>query len=289
MKVHFISDTHNDFWVKEVNPQSPKFDKQIDEFINILNPSQAEVLIIAGDLGHYFKQDTGILLKLKKYYKHIIFVIGNHDLYLVSNSIEKKYKWDSFKRVKAMKDWCSAQENIHLLDGDVIEINGYKFGGLGMSWDYSFGKSLNLSEYHLYELWKSKMNDSRLIFQDGIRSHSVPLAYGGSYSNPSFDVDEYFNQQRIKLDNIKEVDVMVTHYAPILSDDSKYKDDGMTTFYMFDGLCDIERLNPIYWIHGHMHSNVDDIVAGTNILCNPLGYPGENTYTSIKEIELENR
>ena len=31
------------------------------------------------------------------------------------------------------------------------------------------------------------------------------------------------------------------------------------------------------WVHGHSHTAVDYDVAGTRVVCNPRGYPGEDT------------
>lgn len=31
------------------------------------------------------------------------------------------------------------------------------------------------------------------------------------------------------------------------------------------------------WVHGHSHTAVDYDVAGTRVVCNPRGYPGEET------------
>ena len=56
MKIDFLSDLHIDFWIKENDYTSAKFDKQIKQFIDIILPekdSLGEVLIIPGDLSHY--------------------------------------------------------------------------------------------------------------------------------------------------------------------------------------------------------------------------------------------
>jgi len=33
----------------------------------------------------------------------------------------------------------------------------------------------------------------------------------------------------------------------------------------------------VLWVHGHSHTAVDYEVAGTRVVCNPRGYPGEET------------
>ncbi|MNF13503.1 hypothetical protein D3C80_2153750 [compost metagenome] len=31
------------------------------------------------------------------------------------------------------------------------------------------------------------------------------------------------------------------------------------------------------WVHGHVHESEDYVLAGTRVVCNPRGYPGEAT------------
>ena len=42
-----------------------------------------------------------------------------------------------------------------------------------------------------------------------------------------------------------------------------------------------------YWCHGHVHSYFNYNIGGCKILCNPGGYPGQDTgYNPNLEIEL---
>lgn len=282
MKIAFVSDIHIDFYINELNPQSPKFKAQMEKYINKLNLPEANALIIAGDIGHYFNQNIAFLLELKKLYKDIIVTFGNHDLFLINKSIQNRYKYDSFKRLKELKNWCN-QNDIHFLDGNTILINGVKIAGTSMSWDYAYGKKLGYSESFIYEKYKEIMNDSNLIYQDGKRHINIPLAYGGAYINPSFKADEFFKREKEKLNNIEYCDIIITHYGPKFP--NGLEDDIENSFYFFDGLEDIKRINPKYWIFGHIHESVDEIYNNTNLLCNPIGYPGQND-NIIKILEI---
>lgn len=58
MKIHFLSDTHLDFFIKELNP-CEKMDSQLLKFIDFIGvanilENDRDVFIIPGDLGHYF-------------------------------------------------------------------------------------------------------------------------------------------------------------------------------------------------------------------------------------------
>ena len=295
MKVDYISDVHVDFWCRDQNPESPKFKKQIDTLINTICPNKHDVLLIAGDLGHYNQQDQAVLLALKEYYKHIMLVRGNHDMYLVSGSMQKKYLYDSKNRYLEMKMWCKEQDGIHYLDGDIISIDGVTFGGVGMSWDKSYYDYLNRDDGHIAskgeirEFFNNYMNDSRLIL-GGNPNVEVPTGYGDTYVKSSFDYEAYLQSEKQKLENIRDydnIDIMVSHYTPVIPENYESTTYGLSsssTFYMFNGYKDVERINPKYWIFGHMHSNHDFMYNDTRFLCNPLGYPGENSYNVIKTI-----
>ena len=294
MKVDYISDVHLDFWVKEKNPENYKLDKQINDFIdNTLFAKGGDVLILAGDTGHYYHQDSRFLLLLKEHYEHIILVHGNHDMYLVSSGQQKKYLYDSKNRILEMKRFCRETPGLHYLDGDVICIEGYKFGGAGMSWDKSFLEKLTgevPNNESVLSQYKSVMNDARLIM-GGTESYYVNLSYGGRRLITSFDPFAFFDEQMKKLQSIDEnddIDVMVSHYAPLIPPGmpAHFACDPNSTFYYFDGRKEIDRINPKYWIFGHTHDKYDFNYGSTRFLCNPLGYPAENTYTVIESILL---
>lgn len=294
MKIDIISDIHTDFWC-DTNPQSPKFNKKLQNLISMLeiDKTTSDMLIIAGDLGHYFPLDSAFLLECKKYYKHILLVRGNHDMYLVSSSQQKKYLSRSTNRYLEMKRFCS-NNDIHYLDGQVVCIDGYKFSGVGMSWDGSYYSQLipNASKTEIKNAFHKYLNDGRYIMEGP--SYRIPQPYGDSIFVSTFDQLSYFNNELKKLQNIPEyedVDVMVSHYYPLSTMlppnyPEEYKDDISSSFYMFDGGGEIDRIKPKYWVFGHMHKHYDFKYNDTELICNPLGYPGENTYTVVKTIEL---
>lgn len=286
--VDFISDIHADFWIKELNPQSPKFKKQLEHFITeVLVPKGSEILILAGDQGHYYQQDIEVLKALKEYYKHICIVPGNHDLYLLSKSSQDKYFKNSRNRVREMKAFCQTIEGLHYLDGEVVNCDGIDIGGVGMWFDYSFARDrLELSDSTIRAAWEKDMNDSRYIF-GGSDNYIVPTAYGGSFKVSSFNDRDYLMMNLRKLKQIKSCDIMVSHYSPKVREDFPEKwNNVFATFYHFDGKSEIDRIKPKFWVHGHIHAQVDEMYNDTRILCNPLGYPKENSYTEIKTIQL---
>lgn len=286
MKIDFLSDLHIDFWIKENDYTSAKFDKQIKQFIDIILPekdSLGEVLIIPGDLSHYNIQTKCVLLELKKYYSDIIITFGNHDLYLVSNSQVAKYRADSLNRIKELKEMCH-EIDVHFLDGQVIIINEVKFGGTG-SW-------YNLPEKEHIELWKDVMNDSRRIY-----AGYKPQAYGmyQMYSQPStnWNTQKFWESEKEKLQKIAEegCDVFITHIGlnePTLEEgmNKKYINDPNNIFYNTNNIEMLKKSGCKLHIHGHTHEQLDYVKDNIRIVCCPLGYPSENSYAVIKQISL---
>ncbi len=281
LDIDYISDIHADFWITELNPQHKKFKKQLNHFIqNILIPKTSNVLVLAGDQGHHISQDYVVLKELKNYYKHIIIVPGNHDYYLIGRN-KSKFKYQSEDRLEHTIKTCTELDNVHYLIGQVIEIQGFKIGGLGMWHDESY--ALNYPEKNVYDEWCNTMNDSKLI----LNGRLFDYGYGATHS--TFDYRKKFKSEKQKLQKIKNVDLMITHYGPRIPNlPEKYK-NFLTTFYYFDGIKDIERINPQFWIHGHTHGSYSEIYNETEIICNALGYPDELSYNEIKTITLEKK
>jgi predicted phosphodiesterase len=292
MKIDFVSDIHLDFWIKTKDTSTLKFKVQLDNFLKeVLFPvpddfKPGNVLIIAGDTSHYNSQTKALLKELKNVYDEIILVFGNHDMYLVSNSQISKYNSKSENRLIELKEICE-ELRVHYLDGNVINIDGIKFGGTG-SW-YNLPTSQDL------ETWKKAMNDSQKIY-----SGYAPKAYGSYYNSPvheqqsiNWKTQEFWLKEKSKLVDIAKqgCDVFITHVA--LNEPTK--DEGMhdeylnspdNIFYYTDNIELLKQSSCGVHIHGHIHQGLDYIKEGIRILCNPLGYPSNGTYTIIKQIEL---
>ena len=56
--------------------------------------------------------------------------------------------------------------------------------------------------------------------------------------------------------------------------------------YFCNSLDDLIKNSNIHtFVHGHVHSNHNYYIGKTNILCNPLGYPGELHRNKIFELK----
>lgn len=269
-----ISDIHLDFYVDIRHPEV-KMRKRISEFVSSILPENPQkTLIIAGDLGHYNHQNIFLLEELKKFYTNIIVVSGNHDYYLVSSSVKSKYKSDSMKRIIEMKEKASRIENIYYLDGNIVEIDGVKYGGAGMWYDFSYGMSMfGKSKEGLFFKWKEVMNDSRLI-------------KGLDFLTDFKEADK----EKEKLDKIiEDSNVIITHVGPEWSKiPHEYKYDVATSFYYFDGRPYFEKAKDKVWVYGHVHYRNDYETHGCRFINASLGYPSERQNRKIVHINNEN-
>ena len=254
MQVSVLSDLHIDFHISQRDHNRitdkvvyDKFREYLDESINV------EVLIVAGDIGHYNKQSQKVLQIIGRIfnYKKIFCVLGNHDLYKSSNH----------STMNRMSDWWSFEDPdgvIEVLNCNVVEYKGIRFGG-AMGWyDASYLKHLNFDGNVMW-LWEG-MNDQRYI--DGLHNFM-----------DMFDV-EY---EKL-LDIHQSCDVMLSHVNPSSKMEHscvEYRHSPMTAFFAFDGESLLEATTASYWFYGHTHGQEYYTEHGVECIMNTMGYPKE--------------
>ena len=286
--VDVCSDLHIDFWVKEKDPAKNKFNLQITEFVDFLLPIDkskiGDVLVIAGDSGHYNQQTKAVLIEFKKFYKHILITFGNHCMYLVSGGQVSKYKSVSINRLKELKEICE-ELDVHYLDGNIVTIEGIKFGGTCSWYDLDTDNKINR--------WKQVMNDARLIYNGyAVQPYGMYQSY--SQPNTNWDTQKFWLEEKEKLENIAKegCDIFVTHVALVYPPDSimdpLYVGSPDNIFYYTDNLDLLKESGCTYHVFGHTHQNLDFELDGINMICNPLGYRHEYSFReeNIKQIEI---
>lgn len=254
MKIDYISDLHIDFWAKH-NKNVDKWLLRTNEFCQSLLPDElGEVLIIAGDIGHYNLQSTWVLEFFSKRYKQLVMVLGNHDYYLVSNTQERKYNKSSNLRVKELKDIIKTFDNVKLLDKfKIYEYNGVKFAG-STSW-YPVESP---EEIHFY--YKIS-NDSKLIKGFNLLEKRE---------------SEMKGYEKLEVD---EVDVIVTHVPPIYTDSTRRFNNNS---------CYLNKLESkaSWYVFGHTHENMIYQDDYSDYMVNAVGYPSDNLEKQIKSFEV---
>jgi len=253
MNIDIISDIHIDTWIK-YKPNLHLIKQDIEDFVRKLIPTnKSNTLIIAGDLGHSNDLNLLFLVKIKKYYDNILIVAGNHDKYLVTSDIEKKYKYNSDIRLYEMMGMAEEIDGIKYLDGTAITIDGITFGGSGMWYDGYYGvKNYGYDMNMINQIWEKTINDAH-------------------YIKPRPDIIKTYEIERKKLLSIyQDCDLIITHVAPDIPDEFK---NPVSSFFHFDGEEFIKNNNRTkLWIFGHTHHSHDFMVGNMRFVCNPLGY-----------------
>ena len=263
-KVDITSDVHVDHWIDPSAPEKKQW-KLITTFVKgLVSEDHSDTLVIAGDIGHYNWQNAIFFRVLREYYENVIWVHGNHDLYLVSKKIQKKFNFNSFNRLNDMIELSNNIDGVHYLDGDTIQIDDYIIAGAGMWYDNTYAKNeWGYSEVAIKRMWLDGMNDSNLI--------TVP-----NTPDSIMDYLEYCKDQYEKLDAIIDgADMVVSHVAPCYQHTPSKYHEPFTTFYQFDGSDMLMRLSDsCVWLFGHTHDMYSyKHPMGVQIYCNPLGYP----------------
>lgn len=277
MKIDVLSDLHLDFWLPGDNFLSgPKADRVYNKFWNevldgpLRDKDSNELIIIAGDIGHYNHQLLTFFKFLKTKYKNVIWTHGNHDLYLIDHHQRKKYGANSESRLQEAI-FFSEEAGAIYLDGDTVEINGIVFGG-GSGWyDGSYCAEVDPRYFEPREvdsLWKGFMNDYDLI---NLPTHNWLEDGFGPYEKV----------QNKKLARVAQLaDVIVSHISPTSKTIApKYRNFASSGFYTFD----YRQLRNGFitdktWIFGHTHEVIEyNDIHGNWFICNPLGYKGEKS------------
>jgi Icc-related predicted phosphoesterase len=247
MKIQIISDLHQEFGYTDIS-----FDN-------------ADVVVLAGDINLGTKGIEWIKTKIPD--KPVIYVLGNHEY----------YKGSYPKTLSKIKE-AAQDSNVFVLENSFVDIEGIRFHGTTLWTDFSiFGSPI---EYGM--ICQSVMNDYKKIKLDP------------SYSKMR-TVDIFKIHQLSKLwlkESLEEAkgmkNIVVTHHAPsILSVPEQYKNDPVTAAYASDLEDLIQEYQPLYWIHGHIHTPSDYEIGTTKIICNPHGYIDEKYNGYEKELIIE--
>ena len=253
MKAQYLSDVHLEFMSKP-----PK--------IKVM----ADVLCLAGDIGYPFSGIYREFLKqMSQSFTKVFLIAGNHEYY---NS--DKYSTRTMDEVNTMIHSIIINNNL----SNVTFLNNsselYKdvlFAGTTL---WSNIQSQNMNDICL-------MNDFKQI--QGLSYDTYKLLHLKSCSfieNLLSDVNKDKNKDKqAKI-------VMMTHHLPSFNlIDEKHAYSHTNCFYA--SKCDKYFVEPIKaWIYGHTHTPNKTVINNIQFVCNPKGYPSENTIVKYETINL---
>lgn len=144
-------------------------------------------------------------------------------------------------------DWSvQSRPNLHLLQESCVEIGGLRFAGTTL-----WFREDPLSPKH-------RLSDFRRI------RDFDPYAW-------NLEAERFLHQ----LDPMP--DIIITHHLPSqICVAPQYRGDPLNSFFVAPVAEDMVAL-PRLWVFGHTHSGIDVEQNDCRFLCNPAGYPGENS------------
>ena len=262
--------------------------------ISLENTEGADVLILSGDIcvakdvldrdvyGIFdrFDRNSSIHLFFQECcqrFPHVVYVMGNHE----------HYHGDYANTVTALRDRFGYLVNLHILDKEIVQLNGVSFIG-GTLWT-DMNKEDPITLNHM----KSMMNDFRCV-DNSNRS----VSYKTFLPNPN-DPDKEIVQFKERAARFSPEDAVVDHRAMIeyirlmiegkfdqkfvvvghhspskLSTKPRYEKEVIMNGGYSSDLSEFILDHPQIklWTHGHTHHKFDYIIGSTRIVCNPRGY-----------------
>lgn len=216
-------------------------------------PHDVDVVILAGDIDI---KSRGVEWARRSFPGPVLYVPGNHEYY-------------GGHLVRTLENMRQTQdERVRVLDRDEVIISGVRFLGATMWTDYAATGDPILASLSAQDA----MNDFRHI-----RTENYRLIRPSDLIKQSVSTRDWLrNKLNEQFDGHT---VVISHHAPSLHSlrEPPYSGSHMDAAYanhweelMFDHQIAL-------WVHGHSHTAVDYEVAATRVVCNPRGYPGEET------------
>jgi predicted phosphodiesterase len=240
MKIHILSDLHNEF-SKFVPPHT-----------------EADVVVLAGDVDNH---RAGVYWAAAAFEKPVIYIAGNHEYY-----------HDNTKTLPAELRAAAEGTNVQVLDNNVTVVDGVRFIGSTLWTDFRLGAS------NAWEIEESKyraasmMNDFNLIDYGGRKL--LPRDTQAFFS----DAVSFIQSELSKA--LEGQTVVVTHHSPSpKSIHSRFAGHPINAAFCSDLEYLMQGPNaPVLWIHGHTHDAFNYVVNGrTRVIANPRGYTSRHS------------
>ena len=233
MKLHILSDLHiefGDFSIPEIG---------------------ADAVILAGDIH---VGDRGLRWILEQWLQPpVIYVPGNHEFY-----------HNAFPGLIDELRQKSKGTNVHVLENEAVEINGFHF----------FGSTL-WSDMNLFGTPKTAMaaaaggmNDYQVIQSSATSRVLTPEETMKRHKQSVTKLEEFFAENRKP-----EKSIVITHCTPSeQSIPERFRGHALTPAFASNMEAFILKHQPRLWVHGHTHDSFDYHIGKTRIVCNPRGY-----------------
>lgn len=256
MRVFAVSDLHVDYaqnraWVHDLS--------RVDY--------QQDVLLTAGDLSHEPERVTDAMTALRRRFARVLFVPGNHDLWVRSTD-----PYDSLERHAALRDTLRDLG----VDQDPFVLRGTEFVPLLGWYDFSFGTPGT----RLKQVW---MDFRRCRWPSGWEPADIDRAFSELNSKP-IGADSTVKRRVTVSHFLPRPDVLpmpaIMSYGWILPVLGSWRLEQQLRSWARDQ-------TPQIHIYGHSHVRVDRVLNGIRYINNARGTPNEPRYSPHRLKELK--
>jgi len=252
LRIRYLSDLHLEF----IPPN------KLFPFLKQIPPGEEkEIILLTGDIGNPYRPHYAIFMDWISNNFHQAFVIpGNHEYYQQTHTMEET---EAFLHL-----FFAKYKNICFLNNTIEWFQGYCFIGTTL-WSH-----IQAPQYEISDLTKI----------------------------PQLSVEKYNERNRLAIEflenSLREVPpskkaIILTHHMPSKTlIHSRYLTPMFIPYNQWF-YCDLDTLMETHqqkigaWFYGHTHTPLDTTMYEIPVLCNPIGYPDENTDSNFqKSIDL---
>jgi len=265
------SDIHLDLYIPVYEPDF--YSIALEEMFGDTK-HQDMILCLAGDIFTDTKPSIDlirhVLIQCKKYFKHVVWVAGNHDLWgydiLGQNSFDEQ-----------MINLNLEYGNIHYLTyEDTCIIDRVEF------WGHTFWSKVesmasqtqiqSLKDYHNIH---SENGEDLFVFHTNLINQRARAGLRRFLDSPK-ETQGYSVDKR----------VVMTHFPLFRNIPPEYPNP-VDVYYNNHMDYDLAYMNqPDLYINGHTHDRYDHDFMGARVICHPRGYPSQGKDYKLKYVDL---
>ena len=216
-------------------------------------PLDCDLVILAGDID---LKSRGVEWAKQAFSVPVLYVPGNHEFY-------GGHLTHTLENLRAAQD-----DLVRVLDRDEVVIAGVRFLGAIMWTDFAATGNPHIAAFSA----QNALNDFRQICAENYRRIRPADLIAQSVETKDWLRDRL-------AESFDGPTVVITHHAPTLRSlqDNPHAGTHLDAAFAnrWDDLMGGDQV--ALWVHGHSHTAVDYDVAGTRVVSNPRGYPGEET------------
>lgn len=242
MRVRVISDIHLEFL------DMAETDSIIQKIVAA--KEDRDVLVLPGDIGYpELLNYTRFVQAMSRHFRWVFLLPGNHEYY--RSTVE-----ETDRQIERL---CTILPNVVFLKNTMMEYGGYVWIGATL-WSHITNPNFST-------------NDTRHI-------HGLDV---DGY-NRMHQQDRRYLQDALQAVPSDKKMIVMTHHLPsfqLIARD--YKDNPYNQCFAAD-MDDLLRSHHdriVLWVHGHTHTPLDRHLHGIRIVCNPIGYRGENHHSDF--------